>query len=71
MEYLTEEETAEEMKELVNYCEECDRYYDSRSGCEADIRKDERHRLYSMFAFIVFVLLVSGGLVAAIYWRIS
>lgn len=30
---------------MVRYCLECDRYFDVRSGCEKDIRADERNKL--------------------------
>lgn len=29
---------------LIKYCRECDRYFDVRSGCEADIRFDEQEK---------------------------
>lgn len=56
-----------EMEDFVNYCEDCDRYYDCRSGCETDIRHDEKYRLLRIAAVI---LVVVAGL-ALIYWRIS
>lgn len=31
--------------EHLTYCENCQRIFDARSGCEADIRHDERSRL--------------------------
>lgn len=33
-----------EAHENVWYCEKCDRWQDRRSGCEADIRHDQRER---------------------------
>lgn len=29
----------------LRFCDQCDRFFDARSGCEADIRFDERARL--------------------------
>lgn len=29
----------------VSYCEKCDRCHDSRTGCESDIRQDERKKV--------------------------
>lgn len=31
--------------EHITWCEECERVFDTRSGCETDIRSDERSRL--------------------------
>jgi hypothetical protein len=33
------------LKDIISYCSECDRFFDVRSGCEADIRADERERV--------------------------
>lgn len=30
---------------MVSYCEKCGRFFDVRSGCEEDIRADERQQL--------------------------
>lgn len=40
-------DTKAEMRETLSniaYCAECDRLFDIRSGCEADIRADEAER---------------------------
>jgi hypothetical protein len=31
--------------ENLAYCQECGRFFDVRSGCDADIRQDERARI--------------------------
>lgn len=30
---------------MVSYCEKCNRFFDVRSGCESDIRDDERNKM--------------------------
>lgn len=39
--YKPEAMTISNVEEFVDYCEQCDRFFDKRSGCEADIREDE------------------------------
>lgn len=31
-------------RNVVSFCEQCDRFFDIRSGCEEDIRTDERQK---------------------------
>jgi hypothetical protein len=36
------------LEEIIEYCSECDRYFDVRSGCEADIQEDESGLIRSL-----------------------
>lgn len=40
-----EESRVSVVPDSLSFCLECDRYFDVQSGCEADIRFDERNRI--------------------------
>ena len=38
--------TLELFNEVIDYCHDCGRFFDVRSGCEKDIREDERQKMH-------------------------
>lgn len=45
-----------EKEYYTEYCLECKRFFDSRSGCEKDIRYDERNKMMGRFVFSLIII---------------
>lgn len=41
---------------VISYCSKCKRFFDVRSGCEEDIRKDERDKVREAGGVVVEVV---------------
>lgn len=50
----------DEVGAYLDFCEQCGRYFDVRSGCEEDIRHDERRFIRSLVAGALVVGVVLG-----------